>query len=454
MHVHILGICGTFMGGVAALARAAGHTVSGSDDNAYPPMSTQLDALGIAITPNDDLAPLDARPDVVVVGNVMTRGRRFVEAMLDRGVAYTSGPAWMAEHVLAGRRVVACAGTHGKTTTASLLTSLLRSAGDDPGFLIGGVAPELGVSAALGSSAPFVIEADEYDTAFFDKRAKFVHYRPEIAVLGNLEFDHADIYPDLAAIARQMHHLVRTVPHKGRLVVNAASETLADVLAMGAWTPVTTFGTEPALADIAVTRTAANSVAVSVGGDKILTSDYALLGAHNDENAAAAISAAAALGYNVRDVARGLKDFAGVKRRLEVLFDGALTLYDDFAHHPTAIQRTLEGLAAAAPSRRRIVALEPRSNTMRSGYHGTALGEALALANHVLVAAPTPLEFDLSAALASVAESCDILDSYEALRAELLAVARPGDIIVLMSNGSFGELRQQLPHDLAQRFAG
>ncbi|MEL7536032.1 MAG: UDP-N-acetylmuramate:L-alanyl-gamma-D-glutamyl-meso-diaminopimelate ligase [Pseudomonadota bacterium] len=455
MHLHILGICGTFMGGVAALARAAGHRVTGSDDNVYPPMSTQLADLGIAVTPSDDLTPLDADPDIVVVGNVMRRGHALIEAMLDRDIAYSSGPQWMAENVLGGRRVIACAGTHGKTTTASLATSLLRNLGEDPGFLIGGVAPELGVSAHLGSSPTFVIEADEYDTAFFDKRAKFVHYRPEVAILGNLEFDHADIYPDLAAIARQMHHFVRTVPGRGRLVINQSSAALADVLAMGAWTPVTTFGTEPGACDVAVVRERINTVSVHVDGQRVADVAFELLGQHNLENAAAAIAAITSMGFEPAAVATGLAEFRGVKRRLEPLLElDDITLFDDFAHHPTAIRRTLAGLAAAWPGRRVIVALEPRSNTMRSGVHGRALGDSLKGADHVLVARPPRAEFDLSAALAPVADTCDILDDYDALRSRLLALVRPKDIVVLMSNGGFGDLRQRLPQDLARQFQG
>ncbi|MEM8982621.1 MAG: UDP-N-acetylmuramate:L-alanyl-gamma-D-glutamyl-meso-diaminopimelate ligase [Pseudomonadota bacterium] len=455
MHLHILGICGTFMGGVAALAKAAGHTVSGSDDNAWPPMSTQLEQLGVTLTRGDDTAPLEQDPDMVIVGNVMRRGHRLVERMLDLGLPYTSGPAWIAEHVLAGRRVIACAGTHGKTTTSSLVTSLLRSIGRDPGFLIGGIAPELGVSAAYGSDDVFVIEADEYDTAFFDKRAKFVHYRPEVAILANLEFDHADIYPSIDAIARQMHHLVRTVPGRGCLLVPAVSSAIDDVLALGAWTPTRSFGTDPKLATIAVTRVARDRVAVHVDGVTVVESEFSLLGEHNLDNAAAAIAALAAVGVAPHEVGTGLATFGGVKRRLEpLLVMDAVTVYDDFAHHPTAIHKTIAGVRAAEPTRRLLVALEPRSNTMRSGAHGTALGEALAAADRVYIVRPSSGDIDLAAAIAPIADKCVILDGHTTLCHRLRDDAAVGDIVVLMSNGSFGDVRQRLPTELADKFAG
>ncbi|MEM1262280.1 MAG: UDP-N-acetylmuramate:L-alanyl-gamma-D-glutamyl-meso-diaminopimelate ligase [Pseudomonadota bacterium] len=454
MHLHILGICGTFMGGVAALAKAVGHTVSGSDDNAWPPMSTQLEQLGIVVSAGDDMTPLERRPDIVVVGNVMSRGHPLVERMLDLRLRYTSGPAWMADHVLADRRVIACAGTHGKTTTSSLVASVLRTLGRDPGFLIGGVAPELGVSAAYGTDDVFVIEADEYDTAFFDKRAKFVHYHPEVAILANLEYDHADIYPTIDAIARQMHHLVRTVPGRGRLVVPAGSHAIDDMLAFGAWTPTTRFGTDPANADIAVTRVASNRIAVSVDGHRVVESTFRLLGEHNLDNAAAAIAALTSIGIEPADAGTALAQFGGVKRRLEPLLNNdSVTLYDDFAHHPTAIRKTIAGVRAAEPTRRLLVALEPRSNTMRSGTHGTALGEALASADGVYLVRPAIGDIDLDAAVAPIADKCVILDGYAALCQRLCDDTVVGDIVVLMSNGSFGDVRQRLPLELAAKFA-
>ncbi len=444
------------MGGVAALAKAAGHHVTGSDDNAYPPMSTQLAELGVAIHPSDDLTPLDAGPDRVVIGNVMRRGQPLVEAVLDRRLAFTSGPAWLAEHLLRGRRVIAVAGTHGKTTTASLVTSLLRHLGEDPGFLIGGVAPELGVSAHAGTSPFFVVEADEYDTAFFDKRAKFVHYHPEIAVLGNLEFDHADIYPDLAAIERQVHHLVRTVPGSGRLIVNASSSALKRVLAMGAWTAQTTFGTTPGAADITLSRESGattSDVSLSVADSHVATLTFPLLGQHNLENAAAALAALTAAGFEPAAVAAGLAHFRGVRRRLEpLLITPDISLYDDFAHHPTAIAKTLQGLADVAPQRRLIAVLEPRSNTMRGGTHAATMASALAPADLVFVYQPSELGFSLESALRPLGERVEIADSYATLRELLLAATRRGDMVVLMSNGSFGDLRQRLPVDFSERF--
>ncbi|MEY4377345.1 MAG: UDP-N-acetylmuramate--L-alanyl-gamma-D-glutamyl-m eso-2,6-diaminoheptandioate ligase, partial [Pseudomonadota bacterium] len=377
MHVHILGICGTFMGGVAALAQAAGHRVTGSDRNVYPPMSTQLEALGIGLVEGFDPAQLQPRPDVVVVGNVMSRGNPLVEAVLEQGMPYVSGPEWLAEHVLRGRWVIAVAGTHGKTTTTSMVAWILEHAGLAPGFLVGGIPANFGVSARLGTGRHFVVEADEYDTAFFDKRAKFVHYHPRTAVLNNLEYDHADIYPDVEAIERQFHHLVRTVPGHGLLVVNRGAPHLARVLAMGAWTPVTAFGAAGGagavnVADDWQVRAVAADWSVfdvmhhgEVRGTVHWSPEVAIIGAHNAENALAALLAAQHAGVPLSAGIAALAAFRGVKRRMEVRgCVRGVTVYDDFAHHPTAIATTVDGLRKRVGSARILAVLEPRSNTM------------------------------------------------------------------------------------------
>lgn len=454
MHLHILGICGTFMGGVAALARAAGHRVTGSDADAWPPMSTQLEALGIEVAKGWDPAVLDSAPDCVAVGNVMSRGNPLVEAMLDRGLPYTSGPAWLAAHVLAGRRVAAVAGTHGKTTTASLLAWMLESAGRSPGFLIGGVPANFGRSARFGDGDVFVVEADEYDTAFFDKRAKFVHYRPGVAVLNNLEYDHADIYPDLAAIEWQFHQLVRTVPGTGRLIVNAGDRNLAALLERGCWTPVETFaaggGDDGAFWRL---RREEGGVALERGGERIATGEWTLPGSHNLENAAAAIGAAVALGVEPHAALAALAEFSGVRRRLELAGrfardGGEIRVYDDFAHHPTAIARTLDGLSGAEG--RLLVALEPRSNTMKLGVHRDTLAASLDAADRVFVYRDPALEWDLSGALEPLGARLMLADDHDALLSALAAEIAPGDRVVFMSNGGFGGLCARLTEILGE----
>ena len=391
MHIHILGICGTFMGGIAALAKAAGHTVTGCDSNVYPPMSTQLEAMGIELISGFDADQLSLAPDLYVIGNVVKRGMPLMEAILDQGLPYVSGPQWLAEHVLAGRWVLAVAGTHGKTTTSSMLAWILEDAGLAPGFLIGGIPENFGVSARLpgapraepgGQSPFFVIEADEYDTAFFDKRSKFVHYRPRTAVLNNLEFDHADIFADLAAIETQFHHLVRTVPGKGRLVVNGREASLDRVLARGCWTPVERFGESgewscgPVDAD-----GACDILLVGMPQGRL---NWSLLGEHNRLNALAAIAAARHVGVPPAVAIDALSRFANVKRRMEVKgVAGGVTVYDDFAHHPTAIATTLAGLRAKVGAARILAVLEPRSNTMKLGTMKADLPGSLADADQV-----------------------------------------------------------------------
>ncbi|MBN8717553.1 MAG: UDP-N-acetylmuramate:L-alanyl-gamma-D-glutamyl-meso-diaminopimelate ligase [Stenotrophomonas sp.] len=427
------------MGGVAALARELGHAVEGSDANIYPPMSTQLEQLGIALKQGYAPANIAADCDEVVIGNALSRGNPAVEHVLDAGMRYTSGAQWLAERVLPGRTTLAVAGTHGKTTTTSLLAFLLDRAGRDPGFLIGGVAADFGVSARLGGGRDFVVEADEYDTAFFDKRSKFVHYRPRIAILNNLEYDHADIFPDVAAIQRQFHHLVRTVPGCGRLIVNGHDARLAEVLAMGCWTPVERFGFDAAF-EWSARKLAddGSRFAVLREGEEIGSVDWPLLGDHNVLNALAALAASAAVGADVPSLLPALAKFRGIKRRLEVVGQHAgITVYDDFAHHPTAIATTLAGLRAKVGPARILVAMEPRSNSMRLGAHADALAPSLALADGVVFLARPELPWDAGKVIAALrGEGVAVADA-QALIAALAARARAGDHVVFMSNGGF-----------------
>jgi UDP-N-acetylmuramate: L-alanyl-gamma-D-glutamyl-meso-diaminopimelate ligase len=496
--IHVLGICGTFMGGLAVLARELGWQVTGADRNVYPPMSTLLEREGIAITEGFDAAQLEPAPDLVVVGNAMTRGIPAVEHMLSRQLPYTSGPQWLGEQLLRQRHVLAVAGTHGKTTTASMLALILEHAGLAPGFLIGGVPANFGVSARLGNSRYFVIEADEYDTAFFDKRSKFVHYHPRTLVLNNLEFDHADIFPDLSAIERQFHHVVRIVPAEGRVVVNNASAALQRVLARGCWSELTSFawhqapadaasGTGGAVAPAAVRPGAADGHADDVGaadmavgrgrwqvgvapdgGYLIRCDDRAvgrlpptIRGRHNAENAVAALAAAEHVGIEAQTAIRALADFRGVARRLEqVVSVGQVVVYDDFAHHPTAIARTLETVDAELRAqgmrcdRRLLAVLEPRSNTMRLGVHREALADALALADECWVYAPPAVAWDPEAVLGGRVQRLQVFSEIDTLAAQLAAAVQPGDTVLLMSNGAFGGLRQRLASLLNERFAG
>src|SRR5579862_5910956 len=389
MHVHILGICGTFMGGVAAIARAAGHQVSGSDRNVYPPMSTQLAALDVKLSDGFGAEQLEPRPDVVIVGNVCTRGMPVIEALLESQIPYSSGPEWLARELLAERWVLAVAGTHGKTTTAAMLAWILEDAGLAPGFLIGGVPGNFPVSARLGELPFFVIEADEYDTAFFDKRAKFVHYRPRTLVLNNLEFDHADIYPDLAAIERQFQHLVRTVPGSGRILCHAAEPALTRVLAAGCWTPVETYGRAGGASAVDFSARAGSDgdfsrFEVLHRGECRGEVRWSLMGAHNADNALAALAAARHVGVPLECGIEALSRFEGVARRMQLLGEVAgIRVYDDFAHHPSAIATTLDGLRRRAPGARLIAVLEPRSATMRLGVHRATLADALGIADAV-----------------------------------------------------------------------
>jgi UDP-N-acetylmuramate: L-alanyl-gamma-D-glutamyl-meso-diaminopimelate ligase len=496
MHLHILGICGTFMGGLALLARAAGHRVTGCDANVYPPMSTQLAGHGIELVEGWSADQVALKPDVFVIGNVVTRGNPLMEAILDRGLPYISGPQWLRDNVLAGRWVVAVAGTHGKTTVSAMVAWILEHGGLEPGFLIGGVPGNFGVSAKLtprlrpppekggNEMGFFVVEADEYDTAFFDKRSKFVHYPARTAVLNNLEFDHADIFPDLAAIEMQFHHFVRILPAGGLIVANGADEALARVLARGCWTPVEPFGVAGGWSAVP----AEDGFDVLRLGEHQGRVRWALQGAHNRANALAAIAAARHCGVPAAQAIAALAAFAGVKRRMEVrgVVNG-VTVYDDFAHHPTAIETTLAGLRStvnseppptgsrksgasmagalpasgvastpegaepAPPSGGRILAvIEPRSNTMKLGIMKDRLAGGLAGADHVFCYS-AGLKWDAAAVLAPLAGKAVVTDDFEKLLAAIASGARPGDHVVIMSNGGFGGIHEKLLARLAQK---
>lgn len=452
MHLHVLGICGTFMGGLAALAREAGHRVTGCDANVYPPMSDQLSALGIELVEGYDAAQLALAPDLFVIGNAISRGNPLLEAVLDAGAAYTSGPQWLAEHVLSGRHVLAVAGTHGKTGTTSMLAWLLDKAGLAPGFLVGGVPLNFGVSARLGAAgAPFVIEADEYDTAFFDKRSKFVHYRPRTAILNNLEFDHADIFDDLAAIERQFHHLVRTVPGRGRIVVNARDEALQRVLAMGCWSEVQRFGGRKEAPGMLRARGEPQSFDVLRGSLKIARVEWSLLGEHNQLNALAAIAAAEHVGVAADASARALASFRNVRRRLELKGTaGSIAVYDDFAHHPTAIRTTIDGLRRKVGAARILVAFEPRSNTMKLGAVKAQLPWALEDAD-LAFCHSGGLTWDAAQALQPLGARAVVAATVDELVARITAATRPGDHVLCMSNGGFGGVHQKLLDALAAK---
>ncbi len=443
MHIHILGICGTFMGGIAAIARAAGHTVTGCDANVYPPMSDQLRALGIDLIEGFDTKQADIGADIFVVGNVVARGKQpLMEAILDRGLPYTSGPQWLADTVLRDKWVLAVAGTHGKTTTSAMLAWILEDAKLNPGFLVGGVPQNFGISARLTDSPFFVIEADEYDTAFFDKRSKFVHYRPRTAILNNLEYDHADIFPDLAAIETQFHHLVRTVPGNGLVVANGRAPALDRVLERGLWTPVERFGSvggwtgsEPdsnGSFDVFFNSTLQGRV------------QWSLIGEHNRMNALAAIAAARHAGVPAAAAIDALARFENVKRRMEVRGSvHGITVYDDFAHHPTAIATTVEGLRARVGSARILAVLEPRSNTMKLGVMKSQLPDSLRDADQVYCFGAN-LGWDAAEALAPLGEKARVFDNLDKLVAQLVADGRPGDHVLMMSNGGFGGIHAKL----------
>ena len=474
MHIHILGICGTFMGGIAAIARQAGHRVTGCDSNVYPPMSTQLEAQGIELIEGyspDQLSQYKSQPDLFVIGNVISRGNPLLETILNQGLAYTSGPQWLGEQVLAGRHVLAVAGTHGKTTTSAMLAWILEFNGLKPGYLIGGVPFNFSVSARLGDGHYFVIEADEYDTAFFDKRSKFVHYRPRTALLNNLEFDHADIFADLAAIETQFHHLVRTVPGDGLLVVNGVEQSLDRVLERGSWTPIARFGMQESLSGSS--KPLQWSLVPQTGDDFIVKHDGAevasvrwaedsgVMGRHNQLNALAAIASANHIGITPTNAALALGAFKNVKRRLEIVGRcNGMTIYDDFAHHPTAIGTTVEGLRRRVGGARILAVLEPRSNTMKLGVMKALLPDSLQNADRIFAYGAAngkdALGWDLPQVLAPLNRSAVsgednramAFSSWDSLVASVCAEARPGDHILVMSNGGFGGVHQKILHAL------
>jgi UDP-N-acetylmuramate: L-alanyl-gamma-D-glutamyl-meso-diaminopimelate ligase len=448
MHLHILGICGTFMGGIAAIAREAGHRVTGCDANVYPPMSTQLEAQGITLIEGYGAEQTKLAPDVFVIGNVVTRTNPLMEEILDQGLPYVSGPQWLAENVLRGRDVIAIAGTHGKTTTTAMTAWILEAAGIRPGFLIGGVPNNFPVSARLGvPGAAFVIEADEYDTAFFDKRSKFVHYRPRIAVLNNLEFDHGDIFTDLAAIETQFHHLVRILPRRGLVVVNGSDVNLARVLERGCWTPIERFDTQAGWQ--AIDAGTYRRFEVREHAQYVGTVEWELLGRHNQLNALAAIGAARYVGVAPERSCAALGEFRNVRRRLEKIGEvRGITVYDDFAHHPTAIATTLAGLRNRAGTQRILAVLEPRSNTMKSGVWKEALADSLAGAERVYCYAAN-IGWDVDAAMAPLGHIASSYADLGRLTQAIVDEARPGDHILVMSNGGFGGLHRKLLAALA-----
>ncbi len=452
MHIHILGICGTFMGGIAVLAKAEGHKVTGCDANVYPPMSTQLEAQGIELIEGFDPSQTSLNPDIYVIGNVVSRGTPLMEEILNQGLPYISGPQWLAENVLQGKWVLAVAGTHGKTTTSSMLAWILEYAGLAPGFLIGGVPQNFEVSARLPqapqqdvkSISPFfVIEADEYDTAFFDKRSKFVHYRPRTAVLNNLEFDHADIFEDLAAIEKQFHHLVRTVPQNGLIVSNGKEASLKRVINKGCWSPVEQFGTD---ADWQAANPQGNgSFDVIFAGKTQGRVQWDLLGEHNRMNALASIAAARHVGVSVEVSIAALGEFKNVKRRMEIRGEvKGVTVYDDFAHHPTAIETTVAGLRAKVGHNARILAvLEPRSNTMKLGVMKNALPASLKEADLVFCYGAN-LGWDAAEALAPIAAKANVYDDLTEMITAITKIAQSGDQVLVMSNGGFGGVHQKI----------
>ncbi|MFZ5724617.1 MAG: UDP-N-acetylmuramate:L-alanyl-gamma-D-glutamyl-meso-diaminopimelate ligase [Pseudomonadota bacterium] len=450
MHIHILGICGTFMGGLAILARERGDTVTGSDQNVYPPMSTQLAAAGIGLIEGYDAAQFSPRPDLVVVGNALSRGNAAVEHVLDAQIPYVSGPQWLAEHVLAGKWVIGVAGTHGKTTTTSMVAWILEHAGLEPGFLIGGVPKNFGISARLGGGKFFVVEADEYDSAFFDKRSKFVHYRPKTAILNNLEFDHGDIFENLDAIKKQFHHLVRTIPGNGRIVYPTVETNIVDTLRKGCWTPVETtgIGTESGEWTAELLVADGSDFRVRRHGKPVGEVRWSSAGEHNVRNALAAIAAAVHAGVEPETAVEALCGFEGVKRRLDLLGEvGGVSVYDDFAHHPTAIAVTLSGMRKRVAERgggRILLAIEPRSNTMRMGMHREHLAPSTAEADAVFWYQPPGLDWALDDVIAASKAPAQVVGDIEDLVRILAAAARPGDSVLIMSNGGFGGIHHKL----------
>ncbi|GIU17736.1 UDP-N-acetylmuramate--L-alanyl-gamma-D-glutamyl-meso-2,6-diaminoheptandioate ligase [Shewanella colwelliana] len=451
MHVHILGICGTFMGGLALLARANGHKVTGSDANVYPPMSTQLEEQGIELIQGFDPSQLgqneDDAPDLVVIGNAMSRGNPCVEAVLNRGLKYTSGPQFLAEHILPERWVLAVSGTHGKTSTSSMLAWILQDCGYEPGFLIGGVPQNFGVSARLGGSPFFVVEADEYDSAFFDKRSKFVHYQPRTLVINNLEFDHADIFDDLKAIQRQFNHVIRTVPGQGKIVWPVGSQAVRDVISMGCWSEQETYSTHQAEAGwyTQVLSNDGHRFELFFDGESQGILDWQLIGQHNVENATMAIAAARHVGVKPQAAIEALVKFAPPKRRMELIGSvNGVEVYDDFAHHPTAIATTLQGCRAKVGEGRILVVLEPRSNTMKRGVHKETLAASMTLADAAFLYQADNIDWDVEAAMAKVSLPISVLYQIDDVVDAVAAEVKPGDTVIVMSNGGFGGIHGKL----------
>lgn len=453
MHLHILGICGTFMGSLAILAKQQGFKVTGSDANVYPPMSTQLEEQGIELISGFDPAQLDPAPDLVVIGNAMSRGNPCVEYVLNKGLPYTSGPEWLSRYVLQDKWVLAVAGTHGKTSTSSLLAWILEYAGMSPGFLIGGVPKNFGVSARIGETPFFVVEADEYDTAFFDKRSKFVHYRPRTAILNNLEFDHADIFPDLAAIQRQFHHLVRTIPSEGLVITPASDNNVEAVINQGCWTPTVSFGSDQGAWQASLIAADGSEFDVVVEGQLAARVTWSQQGQHSVMNALAAMAAARHVGVSVEHAAAALTAFEGVKRRMDLIGEvNTIAIYDDFAHHPTAIETTLQGLRAKHPDASVLALIEPRSNTMRMGVHQSALSACTAAADQVFWYQPSGLDWNLDSVCEHSAAPSRIFSSVDDVIHAAVEFAQPGTQIVVMSNGGFEGIHGRLLSAVRERF--
>jgi UDP-N-acetylmuramate: L-alanyl-gamma-D-glutamyl-meso-diaminopimelate ligase len=446
MKIHILGICGTFMGSIAVLAKQLGHQVSGSDTNVYPPMSTQLASQGIELMDGYAESHLSPAPDMVVVGNTLSRGNVAIEYMLNEALTYQSGPEWLAENVLPGCHVLAVSGTHGKTTTSSMLAWILEAAGRQPGFLIGGIVENFGVSARCGGSNLFVVEADEYDTAFFDKRSKFIHYQPRTVVINNIEYDHADIFDDIDSIRREFHRMVRIVPASGQIIRYADDVQIDKVLGQGCWTPVVTFGGNGGQWSAQVVQEDYSVFQVCFEGSCIAEVDWGLIGKHNAENALAAIASSVHVGVDASEACAALAGFKSVKRRLQLLgCVNNITVYDDFAHHPTAIRLTLSALRAKVGADIRIIAvLEPRSNTMRMGVHRHSLGAALSVADKVMMLEPADLDWDIRESLAVLGDKCSVFTEVDSIISSLVADARSGDQILVMSNGGFQGIHEKL----------
>jgi len=450
MHIHILGICGTFMGGIACLAAAKGYRVSGSDENVYPPMSSQLQDLGIVLQEGYQAEHLADTPDMVVIGNALKRGNPAVEAVLNQGIPYQSGPQWLAENLLNERWVIAVAGTHGKTTTSSMIAWILTYADLEPGFLIGGIPANFGVSAKWGKSPFFVVEADEYDCAFFDKRSKFVHYHPRTCVMNNLEFDHADIFKDLSEIQKQFHHLVRTVPGQGALIVPESDQALQDVLKMGAWSEVQSFGLQEGHWRAHLQMQDGSVFDVRHGGKQMGTVNWSLIGQHNVHNALAAIMASVHAGVPAKLAIEALGEFQSVKRRMEVRGTiNEVTVYDDFAHHPTAIASTIQGLRAKIGTKRLIAVLDIRSNTMCMGTHRLELAPSLQAADEIFIYQSPKVSWDARETFASLGQKVHIFQDTQPIIDNIIATTQPNDHVLVMSNGGFDNLHQRLLNALA-----